>query len=434
MQQRNFDRSLWRVSAVVLILLAAPAARAAARQLTAADLERLALERNRELLSTRQEIAAARGFVTQSRLRPNPGLDVTFETGRPLGSRGEREIEIGYAHTFETAGKRTRRIDVARVGVEIAELEVADRERHLRADVRIRFAEVLSARRNLEVLRDLAGLTDRASRATQQRVAEGEAAPVERALLQVELGRLTADRILSESAAARALGALRLTVGMDTDEPLTLAGDLTQSRQAVTLESAMASALEQRPDLRAARAAERQAEAEVALARAERTPDVIGIARYSQSDSRFDLFGTTASGQLAPVVDRDHTLTVGVSIPLPFANRNQGHIETAQARRQAAMQRRQFIEDVVRTEVRAAYEQYVASADALRTFDADVVMQAQEGMTVIRATYELGEVPLLDLLQEQRRLVDTQRAYTEILKDHYIAGAVLVQAIGAEVK
>ena len=398
------------------------------------DLERLALEHNRDLLAVRQDIATARGLVTHSRLRPNPGLDVTFETGRPLGSPGERAIEVGYAHTFETAGKRSRRIDVARVGVEIAELEVADRERQLRADVRIRFAEALAAQRNLNVLSDLVALTDRTARAAQQRVAEGEAAPVERALLQVEVGRLTADRILATSATARAAGALKLAAGLDANEALSLRGDLTWPRWTLSLESSIAAALEQRPDLRAARAAERHAEAELSLARAERTPDVIGIARYAQSDSRFDQFGTTSSGQVVPLVDRDHTLTVGVSIPLPFANRNQGNIETALSRRQATTLRRQFLEDVVRTEVRAAYVHYLASIEALQAFDRDVVTQAQEGMKIIRATYDLGEVQLLDLLQEQRRLVDTQKAYTEILKEHYVAGAALVHAIGAEVR
>lgn len=439
MRLQALARSFWRASATALMLLVVAESRPLAQQptdraLAAEDLEQLALARNRELLAARQDIAAARGLITQSRLRPNPALDVTFGTGRPLGSAGEQEFEIGYAHTFETGGKRTRRIDVARVGIEVAELEVADRERQVRADVRSRLAEVLAARRNLDVLRELVTLTDRASRATVQRVAEGEAAPVERALLQVELGRLTADRALSTSAAARALGALKLAVGLDAGDALSLAGDLVQPRLTLSLDSALASAFEQRPDLRAARAVERQAEAEVALARAERTPDLIGVARYTQSDSRFDQFGTTANGQLTPVADRDHMLTVGVSIPLPFANRNQGNIETAQSRRQAAMLRRQFTEDIVRTEVRAAYEHYLASAEALRTFDADVIKQAQEGMAIIRATYELGEVPLLDLLQEQRRLVDTQRAYTDILKEHYIAGAALIQAIGAEVK
>lgn len=404
------------------------------REVTVDELQRLALERNMELLATRQEIAAAKGFLTQSRLRPNPGVDFSVGTGRPVGSAGERVIEIGYAHTFELGGKRARRIEVGRVGVEIAEFQVADRERLLIADLKVRYAETLSAARNLEMLAELSELTSRTYRVAQQRVSEGEAAPVERALLQVEVGRLTADRLLAASAGARAAGALKLAAGMSPQELLSFRGDLKAPRASLSLDAAIATALEQRPDLRAARAEERRAEADYGLARSGRTPDVIGLVRYAQTNSRFDQFGTTAAGQIVPLVDRDHTITVGVSVPLAFGNRNQGNIEAAHAQRQAAALRRQFLEESVRTDVRGAYAQYVAASQALEAFDRDVVSQAQEGVTIIRASYDLGAVQLLDLLQEQRRFLETQKAYTDILKEHYVARAALEAAISAELR
>lgn len=406
----------------------------AGREVSVEELLQLALARNVDLLAVRQDIAAARGLLTQTRLRPNPGLDLTIGTGRPLGSPGEREIEIGYAHTFELGRKRDRRIDVGRAGVEIAELQVADRERLLKADVKVRYAEALAARRNLEMLGELSELTDRTYRVAQRRVAEGEAAPLERALLQVEAGRLTADRLLAASAGARALAGLKLAAGLDLTELLTLRGELHAPSVALSMDEAIARALAERPDLKAARAEEERANAELRLAKAERVPDVIGVARYGRVDSEFPQFATTSTGQLAPLRDRDHMLTFGVSIPLPFANRNQGHIETSTARGQAARLRRQFVEQSVRTEAIAAYTQYVAASRALEAFGQDVVTQSQETITIIRASYDLGEVQLLDLLQEQRRLLETQKAYTEILKEHYVARAALEAALSAELR
>jgi outer membrane protein, heavy metal efflux system len=442
MRLENLSQAATRATAVALLCLGIDAPMNAERQqarpgpapMTVEELTRSALDSNRELRAVREEIAVASGAMTQSRLRPNPGVDVTFETGRPFGSAGERVFEAGYAHTFEMGGKRDRRIDVAQVGIEIAELEAADRERQLRADVGVRFAETLAARRNVDVLQELTVVTDRASRAVEQRVAEGEAAPVERALLQVETGRLKADRLLSTSAASRAAGALRLTAGLPAGGDLPLSGDLRLPPITSSVDDAITFGLEHRPDLLVARAVERQAGAERALARAERTPDVIGLARYSNSQSQFDQFGTNGAGQVVPLTDHDHTLTLGVSIPLPFANRNQGHLEITRARESAATLRRQFLEDTVRTEIRAAYDQYLATRDALDAFDASVINQAQDALKTIRVTYDLGEMPLLDLLQEYRRLVDTQKAYTDILREHYVARARLSQAIGAEVK
>jgi outer membrane protein TolC len=52
-------------------------------------------------------------------------------------------------------------------------------------------------------------------------------------------------------------------------------------------------------------------------------------------------------------------------------------------------------------------------------------------MRVIRAAYELGQFQITDLLSEQRRLLDSQREYTETLTEQYRALADLQAALGA---
>ena len=406
----------------------------APRELDVLELQLLALAGNIELQAVRQQIAAARGILTQTRLRPNPGVDITMGTGQPLGSVGERSFEVGYAHTIELGGKRAKRIDVGQVGVEIAELIVADQERQLLFAVKTRYAEALAAGRSVQILNELWAVTDRAYRAAQQRVSEGEAAPVERALLQVEVGRLTADRLLAASASTRALAALKLAAGIDANASIAIQGELKPPVVTLSLEEVTVKALGERADLKAARAEEARAEAELRLARADRVPDVVALARYGRVQSQFPQLGLTATGQLTPLRDTDHIFTLGISIPLPFANRSQGNIEASEARRQAATLRRQFVEQSVRTEVVAAYTQYIATLSALEAFGRDVIDQSQESLKIIRASYDLGEVELLDLLQEQRRVVETQKAYTEVLREHYIARAALDAAVGTEVK
>ena len=71
-----------------------------------------ALARNADLLATRRRIAEAQGLLNQSRLRPNPGLNVRVGNGSVLKSPGEREYTISYAHTFELGRKWNRRVEV----------------------------------------------------------------------------------------------------------------------------------------------------------------------------------------------------------------------------------------------------------------------------------------------------------------------------------
>lgn len=49
---------------------------------------------------TRRRIAEAQGLLNQSRLRPNPGLNIKVANGSVLRSPGERDYTISYAHTF----------------------------------------------------------------------------------------------------------------------------------------------------------------------------------------------------------------------------------------------------------------------------------------------------------------------------------------------
>jgi outer membrane protein TolC len=119
-----------------------------------------ALARNADLLAMRGRIAETEGLLNQSRLRPNPGLNVRLSNGSALNSPGEREYTISYAHTFELGGKWDRRVEVAQLAEELATLEVADQERLLKASVKARFGETLAFLQNLEIAEQLLQLNE----------------------------------------------------------------------------------------------------------------------------------------------------------------------------------------------------------------------------------------------------------------------------------
>lgn len=385
------------------------------------QITRGALARNAQLLAARQRFAEAQGLLTQAGFRPNPSIVTSYGAGGPFGSAGERQLTLAYNHVFERGGKRTRRVEVAKLGAELSRYEVADLERQLRADLRTRYGETLAAVRNLEVVETLLGLNEQTFRITQARVEQGEAAPLERGLLQVDVGRLQSDRTLFENQVERSLLEVKLLAGMPQADTLRLSGDLKQAPVPITLEIALARAIAERPDLKAARVAEQLAEAEILLARTEAVPNVVATGQYSRTNSEFDQLGLNASGGRVPIRDLDNIVTGGVSITLPFRNRNQGNIEAAIARRQAANLRRQFLEQALAREVRAAVTRYEAAQRALAIFDERVLAQAQDNVRIIREAYNAGELRLFDVLNEQRRLVDTQRAYTDVLREYYLA-------------
>ncbi len=85
---------------------------------------------------------------------------------------------------------------------------------------------------------------------------------------------------------------------------------------------------------------------------------------------------------------------------------------------------------MVRQEVAAAFTQHEAAERALSTYTQGVWEVARQNLAVVRKAYELGRHPLLDVIAEQRRYIEAEMGYTEILKHAYEAVVELERAVG----
>ncbi len=152
------------------------------------------------------------------------------------------------------------------------------------------------------------------------------------------------------------------------------------------------------------------------------------FSRYSVGLSTFD------QTPIGVISDKDRLFSFGVLVSLPIFNRNQGAKAEAAAAITQAERQRQFIESLVRAEVASAYARYQAATQSLKTFEAGVIARSNENIRVLRASYQIGAFRVTDLINEQRRLMDSQREYTEALAERYRALADLQAALGIPVQ
>jgi len=400
---------------------------------SADELVRTAIERNREFLALRQRLAEAQALLRQAGVRPTPTLEVEGGTGRPLGAVGAEEYSAGYFHPIETAGKRDKRVRVAQSTVELAEAEISERRRQLAFEIKSRYADALAEQRKIEALDRLITVQRDSYRLTEVRARAGDAAVLEAQLLSTELYKAEAQRTVASGRLASLLLDLRKVAGLTAASPLGL-GELTSATSGYELAQLQRRAAEARPDLRVARLLERQAEAETALAEAQGHPDLTLSARFSRRHSQFDQFGLNASGSLAPLRDRDNLVTFGIAIPLLTRRRNQGNIEAARSRVEAARLRRQHLEATMPLEVEAAFRRWSATKRNLEILVRGVIQQSEKNLAVIRQAYELGQLRILDVLNEQRRLIETQLAYIDAQAEQFRTLAELEKAVGGEIQ
>ena len=397
---------------------------------TADDLVRHALAHNGELAAARQMIAEARGRLRQAGLRPNPMVETS---GTHAVTASDNMTMIGAELPLELGGRRKARVEVAQRELEIRDAEVADFERKLAAEVRIKYGDTIAAARNLKFTEDLLTLTRDSHRLVQARVERGKSAPLEQNVVFVELNRVDVIRINFEGKTDLAMFELKKIIGMLPGEPLRLRGEFDTSRQPPTQSDAIRNALGARPDLAAARAAVNHAQAQIEQARVEGKVDASIFANYQRQNMGFGVRGFNDAGAIAPVQGIFHYTTFGVRLTLPVRNQNQGNIEAAIATAEAARNRREFNEIVVRNEVAAAYARFERAQAALAIYRDNVRNQAQLNLDVVQQTYTLGQKTLIDYINEQRRFIDIETGYTDALKEYFNSLVEIERAAGSPV-
>jgi cobalt-zinc-cadmium efflux system outer membrane protein len=395
---------------------------------TVEDLVTQALRTNGDILVSQQMVAAAQGNLVQARLRPNPSLDISGmqELAGPMNN-----FTVGASIPLELFGRRDRRVEVAQRAVTMTEFEQADAGRRLRAEIASRFGEILAAAQTLEFTRELLKLNRDALQLIEARAEKGASPTLDANLSRVEVNRLDSLRVDAEARVEVAALELKSLVGLKPGEPLRLRGTLAVE-PALTEAAATSTALENRPDLRALREAEQVADARVRQAQADARPNASLSGSYQRADSSFPQNGLTPQGTITRVQGIFHLATVGVSITLPTRNRNEGTIRSAVADLEAAKRRREYAEAIAAREVAAAQLQQQKAKEGLDIFGPGVRDQTRQNLAVIRRVYELGRSQQLDVIAEQRRLIDAETGYVEALNRYYQATVRLRLALGKE--
>jgi outer membrane protein, heavy metal efflux system len=394
---------------------------------TEAELVTRALASNPTLLAQRQQIAMAHGEVTQAHLRQNPSLKLG---GLKEVNGDDNAINVSGSLPLELFGRRARRTEVAASKEEATQQSVADQERLLAGEVRMRFGQALAAIRDLQFVEQLLQVNRDFLRLTGDRAREGSAPALDADEARVEANRIETLRIDYQAKAEVALLALKETVGVDPDEVIRLKGQLELAPQDYDRKQLLQLAMDHRPDLAFQRANELLAQAELRSDRAMGKPDASIFGGYERPDSGFSQEAFDAAGNLRPIRQTFNHVVFGFDINLPVFNRNQGAAVADTAAIQAARNRIAAVDLSLRHEVAQNLIRFNGAQARVAVYRSGVRDQAAHNLDVVRQTYSYGRTTLLDVIAEQRRYIDIETGYTDILLDAYASRIGLEQAIG----
>jgi len=390
------------------------------------QLTQIAIAQNKTLQAAREQLRQAEARLTQAGLRPNPSLDFSRSTDALLGGEGDSGFAVTFSQPIEIGGKRTKRIRRAEAELEVTKAEIADAERRLTGQLKEACLQAIDVSARLSFFDRTRQLNRQTVEVMNVRLAAGDASRLDSHLLQAENNRVEAQRLQAESRLIAAMLEIRRLAGIAPDASLSLR-PLAPAAPAVRDEVGLVEiALSSRPDLQAARLREALAEAGVDLARSQAVPNLTGSVRYA----REPVVSRLASATQRRAFDRENVLDFGISIPLPLWNREQGNIREASSKVIQAKAERAALENAIRAEVATASRRYQSASRTLDLIRTGVVNETQAGFTITQLAYRLGDMRLLDVLVQQRSLVDAQIAELTAEAEAAAAEAELELAVG----
>lgn len=367
--------------------------------------ERL-VEKNLSVEAARLEVSAAEQSRVYARLRPRPTLNVSAENLRVSGETPfNRLYETGatISQPIELGGQRNSRLEVANRSITLAEARLSGVLRQRLFDMRFVFFEILLAQERVKSDEENSKNFDELLRYSEVRLKEGDIAPGE--VLKLRLERTKYISALANS---------RLNLRQKKIRLLELLGETDFTRIAqlelrepfdfreynLNLTALKQTALENRPEIKIAEAA------------------------LSRAESVFKLEHARAKGEIVPYtgfkrVGVDNTVVVGVSIPLPFGNRNQTAISQAEAEQKIAENGLLQSRNRTLAEVESAFLSFETAREQVKVYQGSILEQAEESLKVALLLYREGGSELINVLEAQRTRTDVRSSYYQALLNYY---------------
>ncbi|MBK3508685.1 TolC family protein [Pseudomonas sp. MF6747] len=348
-----------------------------------------AFANNPDLAAAQWEIDIAQGGRQQAGLIPNPVASWDAEDTR----RNTRTTTLKLSQTLELGGKRGARIDVATRAQDAAALTLEQRRNGLRADVIDSYYSALRAQQRLDLAQRSMALAERGLVVAKGRVTAGKSSPVETTRAQVQVSQIRLELNRAQIGLSDAYRRLSASTGSATPDFEDVAAQ-SQSAPPLPAAAQLLTRLEQTTELRLADLHIIQSEASVGLEKAQRIPD-LDVSIGSQYDASV----------------RERVNLVGVSMPIPLFNRNQGNVLAASRRADQARDLRNAVELRLRTETRQALDLWQTADTEVRAFNQHILPAAQSAVDNATRGFEMGKFNFLDVLDAQRTLIAARTQY-----------------------
>ncbi len=403
-----------KFSILTFILLTRATLLAAGVSLSLDDISPRVRQNNLQLAAARLRIEEAHGRLDSAGRLANPELGFDYSQNVRTPEHGFR---LEFVQRFPLTGRLRLEKAVSRAQLAAAEAEVRDVERKLVAEAQS-LAVTLVALRQQRALRVKQIASSRElGEFMVRRVQTGEASVVDVAQLELERGQLSTALLQLDGERAVLVGQLRPLLGMQTAEPVEIAGTLSAPGG---LPSPKVNP-ERRGDFQAAQRNTDAARESTALAQANKWADIgVGLtAEHTRAEDAPD------------GLQRDTMVGLKFTLPLPIWNANEGRIREAKAAAKRAEKEADALALQIRSEVAGAREEMAALAKAVTSLADELIPHSQRIEEQLRTSYGIGQTAFIEVVRARNRRFDLEAQLVAALRDFHLARTRYLAATGA---
>jgi outer membrane protein len=302
--------------------------------------------------------------------------------------------------------------DLGRTRAELESAEAGELDQRFRTAL-LTEADYYDVLQNQELARVAADRTRRAEEGlgiARARVVSGAAVQSDSLQLVLELTQARTDQLRRDAA----LRVSRLQLGRRVGEAGPVDAEPVDTAPAPELplgvDEAVQLAVSQGPQYRAARAGERAASALLKAERGQYLPQVTLLGTHLRFDDGF-----------FPGARNVSSVALSISLPIWDDGRREMAISQARVNRDVSRAIREDLERAARADVTQAYEAYV-TARATAALSATGVLVARENYRVQESRYRGGSTTILDVLDAQIRLTQSE---ADLVQARYAARLAL---------
>jgi outer membrane protein, heavy metal efflux system len=378
------------------------------------------LEHNPEANFYSAEIAAAKGGARTAATWANPELSTTYGDKRATGGGPAGEgiaWSVSVRQTFEWPGRIPLRKAIANQQIRLAELGFAQFKVALAARTRAvafglfaaqqkaaaaqEVADRFHALREVLVQRDLAGITPE----LELRIIEAT---------EITMLRKASEASLADQAALLELNQLR---GQPWQQAMKVAPLDPAFTAAPEPDVLLAAARANNFEIRMRRVELEQQGFKVSLAHKDRYPSFTVGPYFSREDA----------------LDRERQVGIGISMPLPLWNRNEGNIETATARQQQAETAMYVTQRTVERQVVEKALAYQTKLTEMAKWRPESVAEFRKAAELADRHYRLGAVPIATYVELQKQYLEAVEALLDTRREALDAGQQLELLTGLDI-